>query len=39
MSVVVVYVREKYKKIFESLQCLGIQAARSNVRRLYSLDM
>ena len=35
MSVGVAYVP---KKIFESLQCLQIQAARSGVRRLYSLD-
>ena len=37
MLQLLVYVREKYK--FESLQCLRIQAARSDVRRLYSLDM
>ena len=40
MPQLLVYVREKYKNlIFESLHCLRIQAARSNVRRLYSLDM
>ena len=41
MSVGVVYVYVAYvqKRIFKSLQCLRIQAARSDVRRLYSLDM
>ena len=41
MSVGVVYVYVVYvkKKIFEYLQCLQIQAARSGVRRLYSRDM
>ena len=41
MSVGVVYVCVVYvpKKIFESPQCLRIRAARSDVRRLYSLDM
>ena len=29
----------KVQKLFESLQCLRIQAARSDVSRLYSLDM
>ena len=29
----------KVQNLFESLQCLRIQAARSDVRRLYSLDM
>ena len=35
----IVRVREKYTNSFESLQCLRIQAARSDVRLLYSLDM
>ena len=35
----IVYVREKYKKLFESLQCLRTQAARRAVRRFYSLDL
>ena len=34
-----VYGKGKVQKLFESLQCLRIQAARSDMRRLYSLDM
>ena len=29
----------KVQKLFESLECLRIQAAKSDVRRLYSQDM
>ena len=42
MLQLLVYVREKYKNyssLFRGLQCLEIQAARSDVRRLHSWDM
>ena len=33
MLQLLVYVREKVQKLFESVQCLRIQAARSDVRQ------
>ena len=39
MLQLLVYAREKYKNYLSLLlQCLRIQAARNDVRRLYSLD-
>ena len=38
MLQLLVYLKEEVQKLFQSLQCLRIQAARNDVRRLYSLD-